>query len=57
MFPEMNNKFAFTVSEDRATLGSDLSADTGFSEGGFPQLKMNYRPLENQSDKPVFKNN
>jgi len=34
------NRIAFTVTEDRATLGSDLSAVTGFSEGGFPQPKM-----------------
>lgn len=29
------NRIAFTASEDKATLGSDLSADAGFSEGGF----------------------
>ncbi len=27
---------AFAAAEDRATLGSDLSADADFKEGGYP---------------------
>ena len=30
------NLSAFAAAEDRATLGSDLSADANFKEGGYP---------------------
>jgi len=40
--------------EDRATLGSDLSATMDFKEWGLPPgLFVVDRHLENQSDKPI----
>ena len=44
---------AFTRREDRATLGSDLSALRGLAKGaGFIQVNPLLLPLENKSDKP-----
>jgi len=47
------NTCAFAATEDRATLGSDSSADADFKEWGYPRTEAANRPLENQSDKPI----
>ena len=47
------NTCAFAGTEDRATLGSDLSAVSDFKEGGYPRSDQFVALRKTEGDKPI----